>query len=229
MADQTTEASKSRLPLYLSITIILATVASYFLFPEVQSFLNDAWEVLTSDDQQRIKDWVSDFGWYGPIVIVLAMILQMFLIIIPSILLMVVSVLAYGPFWGVIINLTAVYLASSIGYVIGISLGQNFVLKLLGKNNERTIEKFIEQFGFWAVVIARLNPFLSNDAISFVAGILKMGYWRFIAATMTGILPLTIFIAILGKSTDGLKRGLLIGSIISLILFGAYWYWKKKQ
>jgi len=229
MVNQDKNRTKSRLPLYLSVSLIAATVAFYFLIPEFQAFMDEAWKVLTSDDQQQIKNWVDDFGWYGPFVLVLAMIIQMFLIIIPSILLMVVSVLAYGPIWGSIINLGAVFLASSIGYIVGISLGQNFVLKLLGKSNERSIEKFIKEFGFWAVVIARLNPFLSNDAISFVAGILKMGYWRFIAATITGILPLTIFIAILGKSTDGLKNGLLIGSIISLVVFGIYYYWKKKQ
>jgi uncharacterized membrane protein YdjX (TVP38/TMEM64 family) len=60
---------------------------------------------------------------------------------------------------------------------------------------------------------------LSNDAISFVAGLLRMGYWRFIAATLAGIAPLTIFIAIMGQSNDTLLQGLLWGSIVSLNSF----------
>jgi len=221
------EKPKSRVPLYASLIIIVATILCYYVIPEFQDFANNAWQVLTSDDKERIKNWIDSFGWYAPLIIILAMIVQMFLIIIPSVILMVVSVLAYGPIWGSLLIVVSIYLASSIGYILGKSLGQNFVEKLLGKSNEKSVEDFIDQFGFWAVVVTRLNPFLSNDAISFVAGILTMGYWRFIGATILGILPLTIFIAILGKSTQGLQNGLLIGSIVSLIIFALYWYWKK--
>lgn len=221
------EKPKSRIPLYASLIIIVATILCYYVIPEFQDFANNAWQVLTSDDKERIKNWIDSFGWYAPLIIILAMIVQMFLIIIPSVILMVVSVLAYGPIWGSLLIVVSIYLASSIGYILGKSLGQNFVEKLLGKSNEKSVEDFIDQFGFWAVVVTRLNPFLSNDAISFVAGILTMGYWRFIGATILGILPLTIFIAILGKSTQGLQNGLLIGSIVSLIIFALYWYWKK--
>lgn len=205
------------------------TTAAYFIFPEVKEFLNNAWDVLVSGDEKRIEQWVSGFGWLGPFVLVLAMVLQMFLIVIPTIALMVVAILAYGPFWGSLIVIVAVYIASTVGYFIGLYLGKKIVMKLIGEKTEDKIEEFIDHYGFWAVIITRLNPFLSNDAISFVAGMLKMGYWKFIGATLVGILPLTIFIAVLGRSTDQLKMGLLLGSIISLVAFGLYIWWDKKK
>jgi len=55
-------------------------------------------------------------------------------------------------------------------------------------------------YGFWAIIVTRVNPFLSNDAISFVGGLLRMGYWKFIAAALVGIAPLTSFIAIMEKA-----------------------------
>lgn len=229
MPNDNTKKSKSYIPLYISLIIFIGLVSSYFAVSDVQQFFDTAWEVLTSNDEQRIKNWVSNFGWYGPLVLVLAMVLQMFLIVIPTILLMVVSILAYGPILGSLIILVAVIVASSIGYAIGNYFGQAFVLKLLGNKTETKIEEFIESFGFWAVVITRINPFLSNDAISFVAGILNMSYWKFIGATIMGILPLTILIAILGKTTERLESGLLIGSIVSLVIFGIYYYWKKNR
>ena len=91
------------------------------------------------------------------------------------------------------------------------------------------MEDFIDDYGFWAVIVTRINPFLSNDAISFVGGLLQMGYWKFIGATMVGIAPLTIFIAVLGKSTDRLQTGLLWGSLISLVAFGIYVWWDKRK
>jgi len=229
MTNNKTETKKSKLPLYLSITVIGAIVGCYFFIPEVEQFFNNAWQVLTSNDEKRIEQWIDGFGWFGPVVLVLAMIVQMFLLIIPTILLMVVSILAYGPFWGSIIIIASVFSASSVGYFIGRYFGQTVVLKLLGQKTEDKIESFIDNYGFWAVIITRLNPFLSNDAISFVGGILKMGYWRFIGATLIGILPLTIFIAIFGKSTETLKSGLLYGSIVILVIFGIYVFWDKKR
>lgn len=226
------KTSKSKWPLYLSLVLVGGIVICYFLVPPFQQFLDTAWNVLTSNDEQQIEQWVASFGWLGPLVLVLAMIIQMFLLVIPSIALMVVAILAYGPIWGSLIILLSVFLASSVGYFVGSYLGQTFVLKLLGEKTKDKIEEFIKAYGFWAVVITRINPFLSNDAISFVGGVLKMGYWKFIGATLLGILPLTVFIAILGKSTDTLKTGLLWGSLVRLLVFGFYLWWdkyKKKQ
>lgn len=226
---ETASVKKSKAPLYISVVIVLSLFAAYHFVPGVQNFFDEAWNTLTSGDEQRIEDWVSQFGWIGPFVIILAMVLQMFLLVIPTIALMVVSILAYGPVWGTLIVLAAVFAASSVGYAIGSYFGPVIVEKLIGIKSEKKISQFIEDYGFWAVIITRLNPMLSNDAISFVAGILRMGYWKFIGATLVGISPLTIYIAIVGRSNETLINGLIWGSVISLILFGLYVYWDKKM
>lgn len=226
---ETASVSKSKAPLYISLALVASIVACYFLIPSAQEFMDNAWSVLTSGDKKRITQWVDGFGWFGPVILILAMIIQMFLIVIPSVALMVVSIIAYGPIWGSLIVFAAVFSASTIGYVIGRYFGPVIVEKLIGEKNEQKIADFIDDYGFWAVIVTRINPFLSNDAISFVGGILKMTYWKFIGATLVGIAPLTIFIAILGRSTDQLKSGLLWGSLVSLALFGAYVFWDKKK
>jgi len=229
MQNKETKTSKSKLPLYISIGILAALVVSYFVVPSVQSFLDEAWSVLLSDDEERVKNWVSGFGWLGPFVLVLAMVAQLFLLVVPSVLLMVVSVLAYGPIWGSVIIIASVFAASSVGYFIGSYFGDAFVKKIIGKKSEKKVASFLDDYGFWAVIVTRLNPFLSNDAISFVGGVLHMGYWRFMGATLIGILPLTIFIAVFGKSIDDLKMGLLWGSLASLLSFVLYVWWDKRR
>lgn len=226
---ETPSVKKSKAPLYISICIVAALVLSYFSIPPVKEFLDEAWATLTSGDELRIENWVSQFGLIGPLVIILAMVLQMFLLIIPTIALMVVAILAYGPIWGSLIVFAAVFAASSVGYVIGSYLGPVIVEKLIGVKSEKKIGEFIEDYGFWAVFITRLNPVLSNDAISFVSGVLKMGYWKFISATLSGIAPLIIFVAILGRSNDNLINGLVWGSVVSLVLFIAYVWWDRKR
>ena len=220
---------QSKIPLYLSIGFLAAVIASYFLIPGVGDFFNKAWDVLTSDDETRIKEWIDGFGWLGPIVLILAMIFQMFLIIVPTILLMVVCVLAYGPIWGSLIIFIAVFTASSVGYAIGKYLGEFTVQKLIGTKTKHKVSDFLKKYGFWAIVVTRINPFLSNDAISFVGGMLKMSYWKFISATIIGISPLIVFIAIIGRDTQRLQTGLLWGSVGSLALFLIYIWWNKRQ
>jgi uncharacterized membrane protein YdjX (TVP38/TMEM64 family) len=220
---------KSKAPLWFSLGIIGVLVLAYFLVPGIKEGLAEAWTVLTSDDQARIEAWVDQFGWFGPLVIVVAMIAQMFLLVIPTPLLMVVSVLAFGPVWGSVIILVAVFCASSVGYFIGAYLGPPVVGKILGPKGQKEVEGFIDDYGFWAIIVTRLAPFLSNDAISFVAGMLRMGYWRFIGATLLGITPLTIFIAWLGEENDRLKTGLIWASVVSILGFAAYVWWDKRR
>lgn len=226
---ETTSVKQSKLPLYISVTIIALVILSYFFIPAVKEFLDDAWNALTSGDDQQTEAWVSQFGFWGPFFIVLAMIVQMFLIVIPTPILMVVSIIAYGPVWGSLLLFLAIFLSSSIGYFIGRYFGPAIVEKLIGRKTEEKIEDFIERYGFWTVIVVRLSPFLSNDAISFVGGILRMGYWRFIGATMLGIAPLIVFIAYLGGDYERLKSGLIWTSIVCLVLFIAFVWWDKKR
>ena len=220
---------QSKWPLYLSLALLGGAVLAYFFIPSVQDFFQEGWKVLTSENEQRIKNWVGQFGWWGPFVIILSMIAQMFLLVIPTPLLMVVTVLAYGPFWGGVIVLAAVFCASSIGYVLGAYIGTPLVERLLGVESEKKVIHFIDDYGFWAVIVTRLSPFLSNDAISFVGGMLRMGYWRFMGATMLGIFPLTVLIAFLGENIERLKTGLIWVSIISIAGFIAYVVWDKRR
>lgn len=220
---------QSKAPLYISIALIAAVVLSYFFIPSVNEFLNNAWGALTSGDEKRTQQWVSQFGFFGPLLIIIVMILQMFLLVIPTPILMVVAIVAYGPIKGSIILFVAIYLASTVGYFIGRYFGPVIVEKLIGYKTEKKIESFIDDYGFWTVIVVRLSPFLSNDAISLVGGVLKMGYWKFIGATMIGISPLIFFIAYLGGEYERLKSGLIWASIISLVLFIAFVWWDKKK
>lgn len=223
------EQKQSKWPLYLSLMLVGSLVLLYFFNSDVNVFFKESWDVLSSGNEERIAKWVEQFSWWGPLVIIFVMVAQMFLLVIPSVLVMVVSIIAYGPVFGTLIILSAIFCASSIGYLIGKSLGTPITERILGAKSREKIEGFLVKYGFWAVIITRISPFLSNDAISFVAGILRMGYWRFIGATLLGISPLTLLIAFLGESNERLMTGLIWVSIISLIGFVLYVWWDKRQ
>lgn len=218
---------QSKWPTIVSGLLIGGLVVSYFVFPGFQSEVKQAWEVLTSGEQKRISDYVSRFGFWGPLLIVLAMVAQMFLVVVNVVALMLVAIIAYGPVWGTLIAVGAVLVASTVAYFIGRALGEVGVSKIIGEKAEKKVAGFMNEYGLWAIVIARISPFLSNDAVSFVAGFAGMGFWQFIGATTAGILPLAILLAWLGQDFDRLKTGLIWVSAISLALFVAYVVYDK--
>ena len=63
MASHSEEKSKT--PLIVSIVTVLAVVVSYFTISNVQDFMDNAWDVLSSGDQKRIENWVVQFGALG--------------------------------------------------------------------------------------------------------------------------------------------------------------------
>lgn len=217
-----TYTQQSKWPLIISGIILASAVASYFLIPEVNQFFKEAFDTLTSENESRISRWVDKLGIWGPLFIILAMVVQMFLLIIPSPLLIIISVLAYGPFWGSILSVTAVAIASTVGFFIGKYLGKAFIYKLMGEKKEKQMTFYVNRYGIWAVVVTRITPVLSNDAISLVSGILQMNYWKFITATIGGITPLVILIAWFGENNERLKSGLIWTSVISLIILIVY-------
>ncbi len=221
------ETSQSRAILITTAVLITGLVGTYFVIPGYQAFINEAWRILTSGSDEQISQWIEQFGFWGPIFIGFVMTAQMFLFIINATLLVLVSILAYGAVWGSLIAIASICIASTIGYYIGRALGPHTVHKLIGESTEQKIESFMNDYGMGAVAIARFSPFLSNDAISFVAGILKMSYLKFMGATIAGIIPLVVLIAWLSESMDRLQTGLIWISAISLAAFIGYVVYDK--
>lgn len=220
---------KSRISIFISIGIIGLIVSSYFLIPPVKEVIDQTWEVLTSEDRERIEDWVQQFRWWGPVVIIIVMTLQTFLLVFPTIAFIILIILAYGPFWGSALAITSVMISSFAGYAVGRLLGKLFVIRLIGQKTEQKIAAFIREYGFWALFLVRFNSLLSNDAASLVAGMVGMEFNTFSLATLCGITPLVVVIAASGNSNENLINGLLWVSGISLLLFVFYIGWDQRR
>jgi len=222
-------AKTSKTPWIISGSFITLLLAGYFLWPAFQETINEAWQVLTSGDQKRISGWVSQFGFWGPAFIIGFMVAQMFLVVVNVVALMVVAVLAYGPVWGSVISVVGIFVASTVGYLLGRGLGPATIGKFLGAKTQKKVAEQVERYGIWAVVLARISPLISNDAISIVAGIVKMPYQKFMLATAGGIIPLTLLIAYLGQNIDRLKIGLIVVSVVGVVGLVAYYIYDRRK
>jgi uncharacterized membrane protein YdjX (TVP38/TMEM64 family) len=209
-----------KLPLLISLSFLGIVVTLYFVIPSFQNFIKGAFDVITSDDEERISKWVAQFKLSGPVVLVLIMIIQMFLFVVPNVFVMMVAIVIYGPFWGSVISFLGVFASSSTGYMIGKYLGPVTVHKLMSDKALKKTSEFIKRYGVTAIAITRISS-LSNDSLSIVAGLLKMNYRKYILATLAGITPLIVLLAIYGKNGKILKSLIWIAaiSLIFLIIY----------
>ena len=221
------QQSHSRLPVIIALSLLVILVGCYFILPGFKTTVNEIFHVLISKDEEKIEAWVEKFGIAGPLVLILIMIVQMFLFVVPNILVMVISIVIYGPVWGSLISLVGIFCSSSLGYLLGRYLGPVTVNKLIKTETQLKISNFIERYGVGAIAITRLAS-LSNDSLSIVAGLLKMSYRKYILATLAGIIPLIVLLALYGRN-GRIERALIWIAGISLVLLFVYIFIDKKR
>ncbi len=204
-------------------------VLLYLLVPGFREFLQETFQVLMSKDEEKISAYFHEFGFGGPLLIIVITGVQMFLIVFPNAILIVVAMLAYGPVWGTVISLGGNIAASSVGYVLGSGFSRQS-RRMFSAEKVKKMEAFLKRYGFGAVVIFHLSPFISNDVISIVAGISKMNFWRFMLATMVGAIPFTIAFAWFGRQTETLEAGMYWIGGVGLALYLLYvWLDRRRE
>lgn len=217
---------KSKLPFFISLCILISLVAGYFLIPGFRQFIDKSFQVLISGDRDQINQWVEQLGFWGPLAIILGLVIQMFMLVVPTLVLMIVAVLAYGPWMGGFYALTGILLASATAYYIGFAGSNVFLNKLMGKKTRDRLTGYTDKFGVWLVFIARIHPMLSNDTVSFVMGIVRLNFWKFMLATIAATLPMLALIGYLGSDMQRLKTGLFWLSGIAIVAGIVYFIYR---
>jgi len=221
------KGKKSKAPFIIVGSLVIILVASYFIFEPFRETVKGIFDVLTSDDEDRLHDWFMQFGFFGPVMIIVAMAVQMFLFVVPNILLMMIAIVSYGPVWGSVISFIGVFISSSLGYYIGRKLNPYTLDKFVSLEKQKKISALIKDYGVGAIIITRISSF-SNDGLSFVAGILEMKYKRYILSTLAGITPLIITLAIYGRNGK-IEKALIWIAAASLIMLVAYIFIDKRR
>lgn len=210
--------------------VLVGLVALYWVLMETGA-------LSTLTNKQALRDWVGQLGFWGPLAIIAMMIAAIVMSPIPSGPIAMVAGAIYGPVWGtayVVIGAEAgALLAFCIARLLGYEAMHRWsrirpILNWLGKDRSQT--------GLMLVVFAsRLVPFISFDAVSYVAGLTPLAFWRFVIATLAGVIPTAYLITKFGEvliTTDsrGLTVALILISGITLlpILAKLLWAWHRK-
>ena len=118
---------------------------------------------------------------------------------------------AYGPLWGTVYVLIGSELGAVLAFLIARRLGYDAVRRWGWIDRVRQT-----RWGGWllkrgrsqnrlsvAVFLARAAPFVNLDAVSYVAGVTRIRFWRYALASFAGLAPYNFVFAYLGDRLVG--------------------------
>jgi uncharacterized membrane protein YdjX (TVP38/TMEM64 family) len=122
-------------------------------------------------------------------------------------------------------------LGALVSFMISRLFFEIFAKRLSGnKKSMKYLDWISSKYGFKAVLIARLLPFISFDLISYVAGLPTIKVSSFLLATGIGMLPATVVYTVVGYEMENLKKyseGLFTFSIVAVLALILIWTIQK--
>ena len=119
------------------------------------------------------------------------------LLVAPVSLLMLASVVTFGPVRGGILALAGALASASGVFLIGRAVGAGSLERLLGHRFER-VEEVLGRHGIMTVAIARNMPVAPYSVVNLAAGATPLGFWDYFFGTLIGFLPAIVALALLG-------------------------------
>jgi uncharacterized membrane protein YdjX (TVP38/TMEM64 family) len=209
-----------------ALAAMLAYAASGAVRDEARALV----EVLTSGDQQRIRDYLRGYGAWGPVMSVLLMMAQVVFAPIPASVVQLANGVVYGKVGGGLLNFAGQMAGAMMAFGIAQALGRGSVEKLVGRISEHAFEGWLDRWGSKALFVVRAIPGMPSDFLSYVAGLTTMRPRTYILATAAGYIPQSIVYAWLGDAAMGWFWWIVIGGfVISALIAVAGWAVQRRN
>jgi membrane-associated protein len=130
----------------------------------------------------------------------------------------------------------AAFLSDQVGFVTGRHYGRPYLERRGGPRTRRAVvatEKFYKTFGWWSVVIARFMPW-ARVFVPLIAGIGRMGYFRFLWANLVGAIAWGVGLTVIGyfaASIPGVKAAayIIAGLFILVSIVAGIRAWRQER
>ena len=185
----------------LAVLVILCLV--YFLVPPVNAYVNQVASVLGSANVDAVVAFIRSYGAYAMAFSFALMVFQSVIAPLPAFLITFANAAIFGWWQGAILSWTSSMAGAALCFYLARALGRDTVEKYAGKGALASVEGYFEKYGSRTILVCRLLPFVSFDAISYFAGLTPIKFWPFFIATGVGQLPATIIYSYVGGMLTG--------------------------
>lgn len=203
------------------LLIIIGLVLIYFINKDVNTFVNNIFQMFATGDFTVVGNFISEYGTYAMLISAGLMVLQSVIAPLPAFLITFANANLFGWWKGAILSWISAMLGAALCFFIARILGRDIVEKLTSKVGLKQIDDFFDKYGRHSILIARLLPFISFDIVSYAAGLTSMKFWPFFIATGIGQLPATIIYSYVGGMLTGGAR-LLVTALMILFALSVF-------
>ncbi len=166
---------------FIGIFLLIAILTTLYKFHE--SILNTlSW----FGSRDAITTSMEHAGLWGPIVLFILFVLQVFLAFIPGQALMVACGYLYGFWGGFLISWLSLVVGGEIAYVLARNYGRPFAEKWISPTVLERWNKAAAGQGVAFFAISLVMPLVPNDAMCYVAGLGTISRIRFSVANLLG-------------------------------------------
>lgn len=173
------DSARRRLFLWALGLIGLLIVAGAWLWSPLREFV-DPRELGQALARLRSEPWAP--------LIVLGGFIGGGLLMVPVSIMVVLTVIAFGPVLGFVYALLASTASAGVGFLIGRCLGHRHVIRLSGTRIHQ-LSRGIGQYGFPTIAVLRMVPVAHFTVISMAAGTSHIRVAPFITGTVVGMAP----------------------------------------
>jgi uncharacterized membrane protein YdjX (TVP38/TMEM64 family) len=180
-------------------------------------------------DAASVQQIAARLGPAGPFAVIALMALAIVVSPIPSGPIAVAAGALYGTAGGAVLVIAGAFLGAVTAFGMARWLGYDAV-----RRSPNPVLRYItaprpQSTLMLIVFLSRLVPFISFDAVSYAVGITTLSFWRFAAATILGIVPISIALAAVGDGMIGADADwmpwVILGGGVTLLPVAGRWVW----
>jgi uncharacterized membrane protein YdjX (TVP38/TMEM64 family) len=127
--------------------------------------------------------------------------------------------IVYGTVVGGLVGSFALITSGLLAYFLMRTHARRFVVRLVGQRSMDRVGVFFERSGVWAIVLTRSLPYSIPEAMTFLAGLGRMPFEKFLAAVVLGSIPTAFVFAGIGAGwSDQPVLALAISYVLPIAL-----------
>ena len=128
---------------------------------------------------ETARAYIASYGALAPVVSAILMVFQSVIAPLPAFLITFANGTLFGVWWGSLLSWSSSMVGAAVCFYIARYLGIQRITQLISQPAVEKANDFVEKYGTYAILIARLMPFISFDVISYFAGATRMRFLGF--------------------------------------------------
>lgn len=202
---------KNNMTRALILLVLCLAGIVYLAVPSVNDWINHAASVLGSANVDAVIAYIRSFGPYAMAFSFCLMVFSSLIAPLPAFMITLSNAAIFGWWQGAILSWSSAMVGAALCFLLARGLGRDVVERFAGKGALASVEGYFEKYGTKTILVCRLLPFVSFDAISYFAGLTPLKFLPFFIATGLGQTPATIVYSYVGGMLTGGARIMMTG------------------